>query len=198
MSLLDEITKHLDGGALKQISSAIGADEAKTAQAASAALPALLGALARNSSQSGGAEAISSALSKDHDGSVLDNLSSFLSNPGSGKGDGILNHVLGGKRGRVESSVGKASGLDPQAVGGLMTMLAPIVMGSLGKAKRTQNLDASSLANLLGQERKTIESSSPAASGLMGQLLDADGDGDVDLSDMASKGMGMLGKMFGR
>jgi len=34
--------------------------------------------------------------------------------------------------------------------------------------------------------------------GILGKLLDSDGDGDVDLSDVAKRGAGLLGKFFGR
>jgi len=72
---------------------------------------------------------------------------------GSGSGGGalssiggaILGHVFGGRRGPVEQGVGKASGLDAAQVAQLMAMLAPIVMGVLGRMKQTKGLDASRL-----------------------------------------------------
>jgi hypothetical protein len=33
--------------------------------------------------------------------------------------------------------------------------------------------------------------------GLFGQMLDADGDGDVDAGDLANQGMAMLGQFLG-
>jgi len=65
------------GPALGQISGQIGADPQSTQTAVSAALPLLLGALARNASQPGGAEALAGALGRDHDGSVLDHVAGF-------------------------------------------------------------------------------------------------------------------------
>jgi len=72
-----------------------------------------------------------------------------------------------------------------------------MLMGALGKEQRQSNLDSSALAGLLGQERKTIEKKAPAA-GALSALLDTDGDGDVDLGDLAKTGLGTLGKLFGR
>jgi hypothetical protein len=34
--------------------------------------------------------------------------------------------------------------------------------------------------------------------GLLGKLLDADRDGDVDVSDLTKHGIGLLGKFFNR
>jgi hypothetical protein len=127
---------------------------------------------------------------------VLDNLTGFLDNPDTGTGQGILRHVLGGSQRKVESGLSQATGLDSGGVGKLLTMLAPVVMGALGKAKRQSNLDASGVTNLLGQEREQISQREPQALGMLDRLLDSDGDGDFDLSDAAKHGMGMLGKLF--
>lgn len=135
-SIFDLVTKQLGGDTLKSLSKAIGADENSTGKAMGLAIPALMGALARNSSKGDGAEALSKALDKDHDGSVLDNLSGLLGSPDAGAGAGILKHVLGDRRSRVENGVSKASGLDAGSVGKLMTTLAPLMMGVLGREKR--------------------------------------------------------------
>jgi hypothetical protein len=78
----------------------------------------------------------------------------------------------------------------------LLPVLAPIVMGALGRQKRQQNLDVGGLAGMLGAERQQIEASSPAA-GLLGQLLDQDGDGSV-ADDVAKLGGGFLSRLLRR
>jgi len=197
-SLLETLTQQLGGGALKEISGQLGADEKTTGNAMAAALPMLLGALSRNSSNDQGSQALQSALEKDHDGSILDNLSGFLKNPDQGAGDGILRHVLGDRRQAVEKGLSKSTGMGSASVAKLLTTLAPVVMGTLGRTARQSGMNASALSNLLGQERKEMESKAPTEMGVLNLLLDADGDGDVDLSDVAKKGFGMLGKLFGK
>ena len=112
-------------------------------------------------------------------------------------GDGILGHILGNKRGAVEQGVARSSGLDARAVSKLLPMLAPLVMGALGRAKKQQNLDAGSLASMLNHERARIERDTPGMQegGLLG-MLDMDNDGDV--SDDVAKIGGMLGSFFGK
>lgn len=178
-----------------QLSKHLGADTKATQQAVGAALPVLLGALARNSAQGEGAAALNRALDK-HDGAVLDDLGAFLQSPDTADGEGILRHALGSRRQAVETGVSKASGLDPSMVGKLLPMLAPLVMGALGRQRRQQNLDAGSLASMLGSERQQMEQSNPAI-GLLGKLLDQDGDGSI-VDDIAGKlGKGLLGGLFG-
>lgn len=116
--------------------------------------------------------------------------------------DGILGHILGGKRSSVEQGVGRASGLDQQQVGKLLMVLAPIVMAALGKMKREKNMDADALTATLNRERATIEEQMPGSSrGSLLSYLDTDGDGDI--SDDVAKigaalgGTALLGKLFG-
>jgi hypothetical protein len=195
-SILETLTRQMGGDTLRQISGMLGADEQKTENATGAALSALVGALSRNASRPEGAEALAQAVERDHDGSLLDDLSGFLGQAQQGPGDGILRHVLGGKRENVETGISRSTGLDKDAVSKLLVTLAPMVLGALGKMKRQQGLDASGLASQLGQERRQLEQAQPAAMGMLGRLLDTDHDGDLDLSDLAKHGSGLLGKLF--
>jgi hypothetical protein len=190
------LSSQLGGDTLGRISREIGADQNTTRNATGAALSTMIGALARNASKGDGAQSLHKALSKDHDGSLLDNLGGFLGNAQAGPGDGILRHVLGDNRSRVEAGLAKTSGLDSGAMGKLMTMLAPVVMGALGKQQRTDGMDTQALAGFLGRQQQEIQQQQPQAAGLLGRLLDADQDGDVDLGDLAKHGAGLLGKLF--
>lgn len=196
-SLIEMIFQQIGGNNVKEIGRKVGTDEHSASNLISAALPLLVGALARNSSGEEGADALSRALSNDHDGSILDNLSDFLGRSETEAGDGILRHVLGDRRKTVETGLSRSSGADIQSVGKVMALLAPIVMGALGKTQRENNLDAKSLSGYLGQERAELERSDPQAMGALGRLLDADGDGDVDAGDIARHGFGLLGRLFG-
>jgi len=185
-SLLDGLMQQLGGDTMRQLSTQLGADPATTQKAVSAALPTLLGALAKNAQSPEGAAALAGAIDRDHDGSALQNIAATL---GGGGGAGILKHVLGGRQEAVQQGVGAAAGLSGPQAGQLLAMLAPIVMGALGSAKRSGGLDAGGLAAMLGQERASMGG---GPGGLL-QLLDRDGDGSV-MDDLG----GMLGKMMGR
>lgn len=109
-------------------------------------------------------------------------------------GAGILGHIFGQQRATVQSGVGKASGLDMAQVGKLMALLAPIVMGALGRMNRSRNLGASGLTQVLDQDRKSIEHAMPnATEGSLLDLLDTNRDGKVDASEAAAK----LGSVLG-
>jgi len=97
--------------------------------------------------------------------------------------------VFGNKQNAVASTLGQASGLDASKASALLAMLAPIVMGALGNAKRSGSLDAGGLASMLGQEHQTVSANLPSGLGSLLGMLDANHDGSVadDVMGMASK-----------
>lgn len=194
-SIIETLSSQLLGGQLDSLSSALGEDPQRTKGAVAQALPVLLGALAHNASKPEGASSLLGALERDHDGSILDNLQDFMRRPNLDDGDGILSHALGGRRDTLETGLSKSSGLDPQKTKMLMAMLAPVVMAALGRARREKGMDSEGLMGMLKGERETLERQAPEM-GLLGSLLDQDGDGQI-LDDVLGKvGKGLLGSLF--
>lgn len=194
-SIFDLLTQQLGGEAAEQIGRQVGLDRSTTEAAMPAAVGSLMAALAGNSAQSSGAAALDSALAKDHDGSILDNLGGFLSNPQGGSG--ILKHVLGGRQKDIETGIGQVSGIDAGSAGQLLKVLAPIVMGALGKAKQKGGLDAGGLASVLAHEKQEIRRQAPKDLGMLGSLLDSDGDGSIS-DDVAKLGGSLLKNLLKR
>lgn len=190
--LMDVITQAMGGDTVNRMSRQLGANEQSTGTAISAALPLLLSALAKNSGRPEGASALHQALSNDLDGSALDDLQGLLGNAQAGPGAGILRHVLGERQDMAQQAVARTSGLDAGAAGQLLTMLAPIVMGALGRTQRQQGLDAGALGSLLQSERQDLQQTAPGPMDMVTRLLDKDGDGSVmdELSGMVGKLMG--------
>lgn len=184
------IGQQVVGSAAKQL----GINESQAQSAVAAAVPFLLSALNKNA-QTGGAEGISNAL-KQHDGSILDNLSGFLGQGGNQQdGLGILNHVLGNKQQNVASAISQQSGISVGQVTQILALVAPIVMGYLGKQKQSEGLDSNGIAGLLGGlVGGTSTQSNQGGVNLGGfeKLLDQDGDGQLGLGDT----MGFLGGFF--
>ncbi|MCA9186129.1 MAG: DUF937 domain-containing protein [Pirellulaceae bacterium] len=198
-SLLDLIGDQLTGSATQQISQQLGLDETQTKTAIAAALPTLLEAVGRQAATPDGAQGLHQALAKDHDGSLLDNVAGFFQGGGGGRaglGEGILGHILGSKRQRVEQGVGQMAGVDAATSGKLLSMLAPIVMGALGKQQRQQGFGVDQLTDFIGKQRQSVATGDPQSAGIFQKLLDQDGDGDFDVSDMMRLGSSFIGRMF--
>jgi hypothetical protein len=187
--LLDVLTQTLNPGTTAQISQQIGAQPAQTQTAIAAAIPMLLTALTHNASTPQGAASLHNALGR-HDGSILGQLGGLIGQGGSADGAGILGHLLGGKREDTQQSIARTSGLTPQQIGMLLTMLAPIVMGALGKHQREKGLDAGGLATELGQEHAKAAEQSPDLFGMATSMLTG-GDPSQMLGNL-TKGLGGL------
>ena len=190
---LEEILNHtLNADTIQQMSQTLGTDEATTGTAVQAALPLLLGAMTRNSSTPEGASSLLSALDKDHDGSILNDLGGLLAGYNTGPGGGILSHVFGDNLGAVQNGVSQASGLDLSRVASLLMMLAPIVMGALGKSRRQGQIDENSLPEVLGGATRQTASNSPITD-MLSQMLDSNRDGS-SLDDILRLAGGLLGR----
>ena len=191
---LEALLGLLQGQDLGNLASQVGGNEGEVKNGVMAALPAMLAALGKNAGTEKGAEELNNALEKKHDGSILDNLSGYLSNPDLKDGAGILNHLFGNQTSNVANAVSQSSGLDTNGSMKMLQMLAPILMGMLGQQKKQNNLDAKGLGNLTSMLASNFGSEA-GASGIMEavtNLLDANKDGNV-MDDI----MGMVGKLFG-
>ena len=191
---LEALLGLLQGQDLGNLASQVGGNEGEVKNGVMAALPAMLAALGKNAGTEKGAEELNNALEKKHDGSILDNLSGYLSNPDLKDGAGILNHLFGNQTSNVANAVSQSSGLDTNGSMKMLQMLAPILMGMLGQQKKQNNLDAKGLGNLTSMLASNFGSEA-GASGIMEavtNLLDANKDGNV-MDDI----MGMVGKIFG-
>lgn len=193
-SIISLLLSQLGSGTTSQIGDELGIDDSKVQQVIGMALPMLIGALNRNTSSSkSDAAALTDAIQRDHDGSILDNISQAITKRETiDDGTAILGHVFGDKSSGIMNSVSRATNLDADQIAQIFAMLAPIVLGALGKLQRKNELDADGVTSLLQKERKTVEKSS---SGLT-QLLDMDGDGDVS-EEIISLGSNLLGGLFG-
>jgi hypothetical protein len=109
-----------------------------------------------------------------------------------GIGGAILGHIFGNRQKQAEQGLGQTTGLGGVNAGQLMAMLAPIVMAVLARMNQNRNLGPGGLSDMLGQETQRTREAGGIGGGLLGAVLDRDGDGDVDLSDLLSVGGGLL------
>lgn len=204
-SLQDLLGAQQGNDAVASISDTVGADNSMVNTAIQMALPALINGLANNASTPEGAESLNTALEQDHDGSMLDNLGGLAGMifggqqaaappPPAANAGGILGHILGANQGAVAQDVSNKSGLGIGQVAQILMILAPIVMGYLGKEKRQQNVGADGLGGLLGgllggqQAQAAPQSSGNAMMDMASSILDSDRDGSA-LDDIASMAM---------
>lgn len=200
-SLINGLASQFSGDTISQLSGLLGSSQEDTGKAVAAALPMLLGSIAGNADQPQGVNALAGALTSGHDGSILDMLGPLLSGGYATRalgsdGSRILGHLLGDQQGSVESSVAQFAGVDSGLVQKLLPIIAPIVMGYIGKRVMSGGLDVGGLGSLLGQEREQAKSQE----GGLGAIFDVlSGNGKPDAPAAQSGGglMDIAGDLLG-
>ncbi|MBV9925767.1 MAG: DUF937 domain-containing protein [Acidobacteria bacterium] len=185
------ITQQVAGYAARAIAQRLGISEATAQRAVQIAIPLIVAALARNAARPEGAQELHEAVANDHDGSIFDNLSGYLGDPQAANGAGILGHVFGEQQGAAQNTLAQAAGLDQNAAGSLLEMVAPLVMGAVGQTQRQNGLDAGGLSDFLGAQQQQAEASAPGLGGALNSMLDSNHDGSVT-DDLGR----MLGNFF--
>ncbi len=191
---------------ISQVGNQLGLENSdQTNSAVDGVFATLLNAVANNASSPEGQNSLLSALDRDHDGSILNDLGGFLSgmvqpqNPNTTNGAGILKHILGDQQSTAADAISKSSGIDSSKIIQIMTTLAPIVLGYLGKAKATQQPQAEQgggFLDILTGATKTVNQQ-PSNQGFFSKMMDKDGDGSMvdDLAEMGFKSI--FGKILG-
>ena len=184
MNILDSIMNAGNGAAVRQIGSQVGLDEAQTAAALSALVPALSAGLRQNLQTPDGLSGLVGALSAGNHQRYVDN-PAVLGDAGTvADGNGILGHILGSKdvSRRVAAETGAQTGLGPDVMKRMLPLVATLVMGAMSRHAAAGG--ASSL---------TAGAGPGGLLEMLGGALDSNRDGSA-LDDIT----GMIGRAFGR
>lgn len=178
---------------LAELGSKVQATPDEVRKAATLGVPTLVEALDRNAREDGKKASLAKAL-EDHGNDDVDDVEGFLNGVDVNDGNKMLDHIFGERKVNVENNIANNSGLGIGQVSGLMSMLAPLLMGMLGKKKREDNVSEGNLSDLTGSLGGVL-------GGLLGQknsgvmdiakkMLDKDGDGSF-MDDL-------MGGLFGK
>lgn len=148
MSLIDLITGNTGNEVAQQAENKFGISKNQIIALLAVAAPLVISYLRNKSQDSKEAEALNTALDKDHDGSILNDSSQLEAR--QSEGGSILDHVFGGDKQNVENQLSQNTGISIDKIGPILAMLAPVIMGYIGKEKQQSNVGAGGLGDLLG------------------------------------------------
>lgn len=144
------------------------------------AISSLVTGLFRNTQQEEWLEALDHAVQKDHDGSLFDDITWLLTK--GEEGGKIVSHILWSKQDAIAALLAKKLGISVDQANSLLGFVAPLVMWYLWKAKNEANGDAAALKKIIQHEENELTKESKLPN-LILDVLDKDGDGDVDMYD---------------
>lgn len=147
MGLIDLLTGNTGSQVAERAESKFGINRNQVLALLAVAAPLIISYLSKKSQSASEAESLNAALDKDHDGSILNDVTQAEAR--QSEGNSILNHIFGGEKQDVENQLSQKTGISIDKIGPVLSMLAPIIMGYIGKEKQQGNVGAGGLGGLL-------------------------------------------------
>lgn len=156
LNVIDLIKGQLGPALVSQAASQFGESESGVSKAISGLLPAVVGGLANNADKPGVLDAITGAASS----GLLSNLLGGSSN--NSVISSVLSAIFGDKVGGLVNAISGFSGVSNSSSNSLLNLVTGAALGSLGKYSADNNLDASGITRLLGDQKGLVSSLLPA------------------------------------
>ncbi len=161
------------GDNLSAISKKVGGDNNAVKSALGMGIPAIMGSMASTASKPGGMDMLKGLMSKADASNPSGDVSAAIGGTG---GQDMLGGLMGGQLAPVQAAISKKTGLPAEAVGQVLAMVAPMVLGKVGKMFKSQSMDEKGLGSFLGEQSKMAMGSSPDTADIMKQLSGGSGE----------------------
>ena len=172
MDILGTLLASARGGSLSRAAETRGIDGDGVSSLLQQLVPALTASIKRNASSEDGLSDLTSALRRGDHRRYLDNAGGLTTQAAVEDGNGILGHVLGSKDAsrNLAARAAERTGIDVGLVKKLLPLVAATTMGAMSKG---------------------MDAGESGVGGMLGALLDTDGDGNV-VDDLLSFGKKFL------
>lgn len=158
LNIIDLIKGQLGPALVTQAASHLGESESGIAKAISGLLPAVIGGLANNSSNTNVLDSVSNPSSQ----GMLGNLLGLATNNNTSVVSGLLTSIFGDKVGGLVNSIATYAGISNNSSASLLNLVTGATVGSIGKYASDNNLDKSGISSLLSNQKGIISTLLPA------------------------------------
>jgi outer membrane protein OmpA-like peptidoglycan-associated protein len=165
-NLLDAVKGHFSGDLISKAASFLGESDGGINKALGGLIPTVLSGITSKASTSSGAEEVFSMAKEQHGSGLLGNLGGVFSG-GSllSKGADLIKGLFGGKLGGIVDAIAGFAGIKSSSASSLMSLAAPVALGTLGKHAADNNLGASGISSLLASGKSALAGLLPAGIG---------------------------------
>jgi len=165
-SLIDTLKGYLTPNVVRNASSMIGESESSTASAMHSTVPALLGGLLNFSSTREGANTLAGMARDGGYSAAAENPAALFSGGSTSSvmnaGQTMIGKIFGDKASSVRDHIASSSGIKPSSASALMSLMAPLALGSVWKMVGPQGQSGSGIMNLLRGQQKEIAAATPS------------------------------------
>jgi OmpA-OmpF porin, OOP family len=183
MNLLAELKETLNTNVTSKVAALLGEKEDKTKVAIESLIPTILGGLMKRASNESGAATLMNVIQKgNHDGSIVEQISHFLSSKDNltnltTSGHSIVSMLLPDKKSSIANLISGFAGVRNSSATTLLAIISPIILGRLGSEVKKQSLSKEGLANFLMTQKDYLLDEIPE--GLEHKLVDTLGIGSL-------------------
>jgi OmpA-OmpF porin, OOP family len=165
VSLIESLQRLVTPDLISRSSTAFDESESSLKKGFSAAVPVVLVSVANRVEDPWFMRRVYEMVtSEDNDPEVLDDVSRLIGSGPSRQsviGHEFMSLLSGGRTERLGHALGRFAGLRPSTAAALLTIVAPMVLGLLGRTVRKGNFASGGLTDLLRSQRAEIEARMP-------------------------------------
>jgi len=197
MNLLEMLMSGQNGASVEKAGSMLGMNTQQSQSAIAALLPAISSALKQNTSSPQGLAGLLGALQNGNHSQYLDNPATLERPETVSDGNAILGHLFGTKdvSRAVAGRASEQTGISTDMLKKFLPIVAAMAMGSLSKQTNTNSSMKSALAGLAMKQLMGGQQSS-GLGGMLGGLLGGNKRAAAQQQQTHQQGMGILGKML--
>lgn len=167
MNLFEELREVLVGEVASKAANILGEKEEKVKTALEGLIPTVVGGLMKRAANEAGATTLMNVVKKgNHDGSIIEQLDDLLKNKESfaglvEKGNSVVSMLLPDKKSSIATMISQFAGVRNSTATALLSVVAPLVVGKLGKLVTLQGLDKNGLANIILDQKSILLDETP-------------------------------------
>jgi len=165
MNLLKIVKDQVSDNFLNKASEVIGGSPASTQKAIGALIPSFMGSVVTKASTESGASDLLSMIKNggynSNAGSTEMNLMNNKTNEILSKGENLVSKLMGNNADNLVSRISSFSNLTKGGTSKLLSMVAPMVMGAIGKQVSQNNLNANGLRDLIKDQSQYVRAAMP-------------------------------------
>jgi outer membrane protein OmpA-like peptidoglycan-associated protein len=163
-SLLDSVKNYFHSDFVSKAAALLGENNVAVSKAVNAGIPAVLAGIINNAQADGGANLLNAAKQAASSGmpEAPENLFSGTGSSLLSTGSTFISSIFGNNSGAIANLISNFSNVKSSTANTILSAIAPIVLGFIGKEATSNNLSASGLTNWLGSQKQDILNALPA------------------------------------
>jgi OmpA-OmpF porin, OOP family len=180
VNLLDTIKRQIGSEIIQKAADFMDEESGVTKKALEIALPSLLGGMMNQVKEPNSATSLLSKITEGgHDGSIFETFGNLLGGGSATQGlldsgESIVNGLFGNKTSSIVDWIAAFTGIKTGSASGLMNLVAPLVMGAIGKNVVGENMGLSGLTSLLNSQSSIVQNALPAGlASVLGLKMDS-------------------------